>query len=167
MKARVIQTLSAPVRPVLALVTSLAIFPLLASPAALAAPQAPTYNPEHLQQLLETNVCRGCNLAGADLSVSHLLGADLRNSNLVGANLSRSNLEGADFTGADLRGAKLNGSLVSNAVFDYANLADADCTDANLSNVNVIGANLSNLNLTNALVPGTAINIGSDVDPNF
>jgi len=59
-------------------------------------------NPAHVQQLIETNICPGCDLSGADLSQAHIIGADLREANLQGANLIEANLEGADLTGADL-----------------------------------------------------------------
>ena len=39
-------------------------------------------DPDHVQQLLATNTCGGCDLAGADLRQAHLIGADLRNANL-------------------------------------------------------------------------------------
>ncbi|NJL50058.1 MAG: pentapeptide repeat-containing protein, partial [Leptolyngbyaceae cyanobacterium SM2_5_2] len=56
-------------------------------------------NPAHVQQLLETNLCAGCDLSGANLSQAHLIGADLRNADLSGAILVEANLEGADLTG--------------------------------------------------------------------
>ena len=40
-------------------------------------------NPQHLQQLLQTNLCRGCDLSGADLQGAHLIGADLRGSRFI------------------------------------------------------------------------------------
>ncbi|MER3476774.1 MAG: low-complexity protein, partial [Leptolyngbya sp. ERB_1_2] len=64
-------------------------------------------NPQHVQRLLTTGECSGCNLAGANLKEIHALGADLRNANLEGANLTGANLEGADLTGANLKKANL------------------------------------------------------------
>lgn len=48
-------------------------------------------NPNHVQQLLSTGECMGCDLVGADLSGEHLIGADLRKADLSGANLVDTN----------------------------------------------------------------------------
>lgn len=52
----------------------------------LSATPAFAQNPTHINQLIETNLCAACDLAGADLSGAHLIGADLRNADLCGAN---------------------------------------------------------------------------------
>ena len=65
-------------------------------------------NLQHVQQLLETNSCQGCDLSGADLQNTHLIGADLRDANLTDANLEEANLEGADLSRANLENANLN-----------------------------------------------------------
>ncbi|MFB2937539.1 pentapeptide repeat-containing protein [Aerosakkonemataceae cyanobacterium BLCC-F154] len=77
-------------------------------------------NPEHLKQLINTNVCQGCDLSGVDL----------RNTNLSGADLSGANLSGADLSGVNL---------------NRANLSNADLTNANLNGVNLKEANLTNV----------------------
>jgi len=85
-----------------------------------------------IKKLEALNVCKGCDLSGANLSRANLTGADLSEANLKGAdmryaNLSRANLKGADLSGVDL----------SRAVLKYA-----DLTRANLSGANLSGANL-------------------------
>lgn len=90
-------------------------------PLCLAVFPASAGNPEHLKQLINTNVCQGCDLSGVDL----------KNANLSGADLSGSNLNGADLSGANL---------------NRANLSNADLTNANLN-----GVNLKETNLTNAI----------------
>ncbi|MFB2835662.1 pentapeptide repeat-containing protein [Floridanema evergladense] len=49
-------------------------------------------NPEHLKQLINTNVCRSCDLSAVDLRNANLSGADLSGSNLNRANLSNADL---------------------------------------------------------------------------
>lgn len=68
-------------------------------------------NPAHVQRLLETNLCMGCDLVGANLEGAHLIGADLRNADLRNANLNSANLEGADLDGANLQGADLSNTF--------------------------------------------------------
>ncbi|CCQ69530.1 Pentapeptide repeat [Crocosphaera watsonii WH 0402] len=57
-------------------------------------PEVKAANPDHIQQLLSTRECQGCDLSGADLTAAHLIGVDLRDANLKGANLTEANLEG-------------------------------------------------------------------------
>lgn len=104
-------------------------------------------NPAHVQQLLETGMCPGCDLSGADLSTEHLIGADLREANLAGANLQNANLEGADLTGANLEGANLIGAFLNSAELNDANLTLANLGDANLMQAQLAGANLAGANL--------------------
>ncbi|MEM1426966.1 MAG: pentapeptide repeat-containing protein, partial [Cyanobacteria bacterium P01_H01_bin.130] len=59
-------------------------------------------DPQHLQQLLQTNSCENCDLRGAGLVYGNLQGANLQGANLQGANLSRSNLRYANLQGANL-----------------------------------------------------------------
>lgn len=93
---------------------------------------------ENLEQLIKTNECRGCDLAGVnlnrvDLSDADLEGADLSNAKMSLANLSRANLQNAnlrgvvfggtdlgdaDLRGADLRGTSLDGAYVGGALLD-------------------------------------------------
>jgi uncharacterized protein YjbI with pentapeptide repeats len=117
------------------------LFSLSGSNAAQAA------NPSHVQQLLETGFCQGCDLRGADLRAAHLLGADLRDADLSNANLENANLEGADLRGANLEGANLAGTFLNSAELNNANLAVADLSHANLIQANLTGANLLGTNL--------------------
>ena len=117
-------------------------------------------NPDHVQQLLETNACMNCDLSGADLSGAHLIGADLRNANLSGTNLNEANLEGADLTGANLQKADLRGAMVTNASLNRANLTAADFAFAKLYDVDVTGATVDDMNIQNAEIYNTGIGIG-------
>lgn len=107
-------------------------------------------NPAHVQQLIETGSCRGCNLQGADLSKRHLIGADLRGADLAGANLAYANLEGADLKGANLQEANLRGAFLNSAELDDANLTFANLTDANLIQARMDGTNLIGADLNGA-----------------
>lgn len=124
-------------------------------------------DPTDVQRLLETKICAGCDLAGADLtgadlSGAHLLGADLRDANLKGAILTNANLEGADLTGANLTNANLTEAFASNAELDYANLKNANLANANLNHTNTVGAVLTGINLEGAQVFGSGISVGGD-----
>jgi hypothetical protein len=105
-------------------------------------------NPNDLKQLLETRLCQGCDLRGANLSGAHLIGVDLRDANLTGANLANINLEGADLTGANLTSANLEGAFLNQTEFNHANLSGANLTNANLVQAQLEGANLLNADLT-------------------
>ena len=129
-------------------------------------------NSNDLKQLLETRLCQGCDLRGANLSGAHLIGVDLRDANLAGANLEGANLEGADLTGANLNQANLEGAFLNQAEFNDANLTNANLTDANLVQAQLDGAILANADLTgtdfgltrveNAQIPtGSAEDIGT------
>jgi uncharacterized protein YjbI with pentapeptide repeats len=118
--------------------------------------------PADIQRLLQSGACPGCNLAGADLSDTHLIGADLREANLQGANLAGANLEGADLTGADLRGAQLTKTYLTNASLNRSNLANANLTGAIAFYADTRGANLSNLTIAGAQIFGSGISIGGD-----
>jgi uncharacterized protein YjbI with pentapeptide repeats len=119
-------------------------------------------NPNHIQQLLETRECQGCDLSGADLQGEHLIGADLRDANLEGANLGYANLEGADLTGANLKAANLSGSMVTNAILAQANLEQANLSQAQLYDTDVNGASMMALTLDGAEIFHTAIGIGGE-----
>lgn len=119
----------------------------------------------NVQRLVITNQCQGCYLIDADLSGTHLIGADLRDADLIGADLSWSNLEGADLTGANLTGANLTGAFLTNASLVNADLDNVNFSQAQLYYVDVTGASMDNINLANAIVEGTAINIGGGTDP--
>ena len=79
------------------------------------------YEERDLQQLLEKNVCPGCDLTGADLSRRALQYADLRAANLTGARLVQANLHQANLAGARLVAAQLIG-----VDFTFSNLRGAD-----------------------------------------
>lgn len=89
----------------------------------------------NFNQLMETNACPGCNLAGAvfnrlDLSEVNLEGANLANAkfflaDLAGANLKNANLQGAALGGADLADADLQGANLTGAILEGAYLEGA------------------------------------------
>jgi uncharacterized protein YjbI with pentapeptide repeats len=87
---------------------------------------------KNFQQLIKSNGCPGCDLAGAVLTRVNLSGANLKGANLAGAKLFLADLSGADLSGANLQGAGLGG----------ADLAGADLTGANLTGAVLEGAYL-------------------------
>ncbi|WP_413165370.1 pentapeptide repeat-containing protein [Capilliphycus salinus ALCB114379] len=107
-------------------------------------------NPAHVEQLIQTGACPGCDLRGADLSKRHLIGADLREADLAGANLAYTNLEGADLKGANLKEANLRGAFLNSAELDDANLTFANLTNANLIQAQLEGTNLIGADLNGA-----------------
>lgn len=119
----------------------------------------------NVQRLRLTNECYRCDLAGMDLSQTHLIGADLREATLAGADLSWSNLEGADLTNANLTGANLTGAFLTNASLAYTNLDSVNFAQAQLYYVDVTGASMEHLNLADATVIGTPISVGGSLDP--
>ncbi len=143
---------------------SLLVTVCLAGPALAESPIPEVPYPFDVQQLLTTNLCPGCDLAGAELRGAHLIGADLRDADLTGADLSWVNLEGADLTGADLTEANLTGAFLTNATLINADLDNANLAQAQLYFVDVTGASLDNVNLAGATIVGTPISIGNGVD---
>lgn len=135
----------------------------LASPALAESPNFETYS-YNVRRLLSTNMCAGCDLAGANLRGAHLIGADLRKADLTGADLSWVNLEGADLTQANLEGANLTGAFLTNASLVNADLDNANLSEAQLYFVQVTNASMENINLTGATIVGTPISVGSGVE---
>ena len=96
-------------------------------------------NPKHVEQLLGTKQCPGCNLLnanlrGLNLSDAKLRGARLIDADLRGANLRKANLSGADLFRADLRGANLSGANLSGAYLRSATWIDGKkCLDTRCS----------------------------------
>jgi len=104
---------------------------------------------KNFQQLIKTNGCPGCDLAGAVLTRVDLSGADLSGANLAGA---KCNL--ADFSGANLRGANLQG----------ANLGGSDLAGADLTGANLTGAILQGAYLKGAKIDGMLTDQTDDQD---
>lgn len=104
---------------------------------------------QNVDQLIKTNQCPDCNLAGADLNRLNLSGADLQ----------RANLTGATFFLADLSGANLAGALLRGAQFGGADLADADLRGADLR-----GAALSGAYITGSKMDGTFVDVSISDD---
>lgn len=97
---------------------------------------------ENVRQLLETNSCPGCDLAGAVLHRGDFTGANLEGANLAGTQLNLANLAGANLKGANLQGASFGG----------ADLSGADLTGANLTGAILEGAYLSGAKLDGQIV---------------
>jgi len=120
-----------------------------------------TTNDETLENviiLLNTNMCVGCDLSGANLSGLDLSGANLKNAILVDANLSGTNLSNAilinaDMSRANLKGANLSGADLTNTILINADLSGADLTLANLENTDMKGAKFSGTQLTGSFMP--------------
>ncbi|MBF2036291.1 MAG: pentapeptide repeat-containing protein [Leptolyngbyaceae cyanobacterium T60_A2020_046] len=128
-------------------------------PAVVALP-ARGEDPIHVQTLLLTGSCVGCDLAGADLTQAHLIGVDLRDADLTDAILTEANLEGADLEGADLEGADLTRAFLTNANLTNANLSYANFTEAKVYFTEVSGAIFDTVDLTRAEIVGTPISVG-------
>jgi len=97
----------------------------------------------HLQALLDSNACNGCDLEDAHLRGRKLSGAALEQVNLSGADLRGADLSGANLAGASLKEARLEGaSLIG------ANLAGANLFGVRLSEVRLLGANLRDADLS-------------------
>lgn len=117
---------------------------------------AEAFNQKDLEQLLETNDCRFCDLrdadlSGTDLSGAILSGADLSDANLADANLSNAKLIDAQLISTNLSGANLIGANLTKALLNNANLLDADLTGttlilADLKDADLMGANLMGTN---------------------
>ena len=91
-----------------------------------------------LIKLLETRICKKCNLNEADLVHAQLNDADLEGSTLIRANfnqavLANSNLRGVDLSFTSLRGASLRGADLRGAKLYGTDLRDADLSGAQLS----------------------------------
>ncbi|MEQ8537682.1 MAG: pentapeptide repeat-containing protein [Coleofasciculus sp. D1-CHI-01] len=122
---------------------------------------ADAFNQKDLDQLLETNDCRFCDLRDADLSGTELSGAILSGADLSGANLAEANLSGAklidaQLIGTNLSGANLIGANLIKALLNKANLLDADLMGAtlflaDLQDADLMGANLMDTNWISAV----------------
>ena len=121
-------------------------------------------NPADIAQLLETGICKGCDLTNADLSGEHLIGADLREADLTGTQLSHANLEGADLTGATLINTDLSGAFLTNALLDHAIIQNVDLSESTLIYTSLEGADVGPVNLVNAEVLNTPISIGGSYE---
>ncbi|WP_299489275.1 pentapeptide repeat-containing protein [Acaryochloris sp. IP29b_bin.137] len=101
-------------------------------------PNAQAENPEHLQRLVKSRSCPGCDLQGADLSA-----VNLRHANLAGANLTNANLNLADLTGANLANALMTGTSLAWTDFTDANLEGANLSQAQFEGGERLGQALS------------------------
>ncbi|MCT7982006.1 pentapeptide repeat-containing protein [Laspinema sp. A4] len=122
------------------LIKNVGIITVLFVPLGLALPVAAA-NPAHLQQLLDTNRCAGCDLRDAQLERVSLRGADLSEANLEGANLRNADLRYANFRSANLSKAILIAADLEAANFSQANLREVDIRGANLKDAVLTGAN--------------------------
>lgn len=112
---------------------------------------------EHIQQLMSTGQCSGCNLTRAGLVYGDFTGADLSGANLTQANLNQANLSGANLSGANLIGA-----VLYNANLTGADLRGADLRGADLRNTVMTGVILEGANLQGAVLVG-AVGLPEDV----
>lgn len=104
----------------------------------LICPDAQAENPEHLERLVKSRSCPGCDLQGADLSA-----VNLRNANLAGANLAGANLNLADLTAANLSNAVLTGASLAWTTFTDATLEGADLSQSKFEGGERLGQALS------------------------
>lgn len=95
---------------------------------------------ENFRQLLATNACPGCDLAGADLTRSKLAGANLEGANLAGVKFALADLSGANLRNANLQGAHLGGADLAHANLEGANLTGALLEGAFLATAQMTGS---------------------------
>jgi len=95
---------------------------------------------ENFRQLLATNACPSCDLAGADLTRLKLAGANLEGANLAGTKFSLADLSGANLRNANLQGANLGGADLANADLEGANLTGALLEGAFLATAKMTGS---------------------------
>ena len=95
---------------------------------------------ENFRQLLATNACPSCDLAGADLTRIKLAGANLEGANLAGVKFSLADLSGANLRNANLQGANLGGADLANADLEGANLTGALLEGAFLATAKMTGS---------------------------
>lgn len=131
---------------------------------ALSANPAGAANPADIAQLIETGMCKACDLSNADLSGEHLIGVDLREANLTGTNLAQANLEGADLTGATLINTDLTGAFLTNALLDDTIIQNADLSDSTLYYTSMEGAQIDQVTLVGADVLNTPISVGGSYE---
>jgi uncharacterized protein YjbI with pentapeptide repeats len=108
-------------------------------------------NLTHVQQLMTTRQCQGCDLSRAGLVLTNLDGVDLSGADLSLANLSRTNLSNANLRNANLTSAVLFSTNLSGADLSGADLRGADLREAYLVGANLEGANLEGANLLGAM----------------
>jgi len=84
-------------------------------------------------QLLQTQECRGCKLADADLVHVQLRDADLESAELQRANLSQAQLDGANLRNADLSFTSLQGASLRGADLRGSRLLGTDLRDVDLT----------------------------------
>ena len=97
---------------------------------------------EALIQLLQTKVCRQCQLADVNLVHAQLQDADLEGAKLQRANLSQARLDGVNLRGADLSFTSLHG---------------ASLRGANLQGTTLVGTDLREVDLTGAVLDPNAL----------
>ena len=119
---------------------------------------------DNVRQLLDTNECPRCNLAGADLAEAdlqkaNLEGANLEGANLKGANLAEIKLNKAYLVSANLSNANLYKANLENSLMLLSSLANSDLNNADLQTANLKYANLNNANLTEAKLDGIGLNV--------
>ena len=114
-------------------------------------------DPQHLQQLLQTNSCENCDLRGAGLVYGNLQGANLQGANLQGANLSRANLRYANLQGANLESTTLFGADLSGAQLHSARLGGSDLREAMLYGADMTGADVRQALLNGAMGVPTSV----------
>lgn len=136
---------------------SLGAIALFASPAKASASG-------EVAQLLETGICKACDLAGADLTGAHLIGVELRNADLTGATLAHANLEGADLTGATLVDTDLSHAFLTNASLNDTVIRNVDLSESTLIHTSLDDASVGSVDLVGADVLNTPLSIGGSYD---
>jgi uncharacterized protein YjbI with pentapeptide repeats len=84
---------------------------------------------DHVQRLLETRECRGCNLEGANLDRMNLEDVNLENANLERASLRGAKLGNANLERANLRRANLEQADLGCTAFSFSLRANEEASN--------------------------------------
>ena len=121
-------------------------------------------HPADVARLVETGICKSCDLTDANLIGEHLIGVDLRDADLTGANLTQANLEGADLTGATLIDTDFTGAFLTNALLDSTVIQNTNFSDSTLYYTSMDNAEVGSVTLVGADVLSTPISVGGSYD---
>ena len=115
------------------------LFFLLAIPASA----APAYHADPAAvALIHSGIhdCKGCNLAGADLTNTCVKAHNLSNADFDGANATLMCMSYANFSGASFRGPYLSGANLAHADVDGANFTGANLNITSFKGTDLRGA---------------------------
>ncbi|HEY9628098.1 MAG TPA: pentapeptide repeat-containing protein [Coleofasciculaceae cyanobacterium] len=118
-------------------------------------PIRPESQADSVKRLIDTRMCRGCDLRQAQLANFNLQGVDLTYATLEGANLASANLQGSTLFGANLKNVNLAHANLKGAKLVQVNLTSSDLTSANLMGADLSYSKLQRVKLKGANLSGT------------